>query len=185
MARRSGPLGPSMASLYPRSGGPHAHGARVVWFVEVCELPRFANCKNRHCNTMEHLEATKLANLLISRAFHFSLGSASKIKQLVESTHSPCNSRVISVSCNARMGKIVLQHGVIPGSCHMKAQGISSPGTHEAMQLGRCHMSRLYGSTHRSLQDRFDTRRLAQNVLYVWGPIPGRTSSAHAFASTF
>src|SRR5262249_29671376 len=32
----------------------------------------------------------------------------------------------------ARMVKILLQHGVIPGSCHTKAQGISSPGTHEA-----------------------------------------------------
>jgi hypothetical protein len=27
----------------------------------------------------------------------------------------------------------LLQHGVIPGSCHTKAQGISSPGTHEAI----------------------------------------------------
>ena len=28
--------------------------------------------------------------------------------------------------------KIVLQHGVIPGSSQTKAQGISSPGTYEA-----------------------------------------------------
>jgi predicted pyridoxine 5'-phosphate oxidase superfamily flavin-nucleotide-binding protein len=28
----------------------------------------------------------------------------------------------------------------------------------------RCHMSRLYGPVHRALQDRFDTRRLADNV---------------------
>ena len=33
-----------------------------------------------------------------------------------------------------------------------------------SLQLGRCHMSRLYGPVHRSLQDRFDTRRLADNV---------------------
>jgi predicted pyridoxine 5'-phosphate oxidase superfamily flavin-nucleotide-binding protein len=33
-----------------------------------------------------------------------------------------------------------------------------------SLALGRCHMSRLYGPTHRSLQDRFDTRRLADNV---------------------
>jgi hypothetical protein len=32
----------------------------------------------------------------------------------------------------------LLQHGVIPGSCHMKAQGISSPGTHEAMLMWPC-----------------------------------------------
>src|ERR1700756_5112986 len=30
--------------------------------------------------------------------------------------------------------------------------------------MGRCHMSRLYGPLNRSLQDRFDTRRLADNV---------------------
>ena len=30
----------------------------------------------------------------------------------------------------------LLQHGVIPGSCHAKAQGISSPGTHEAILMG-------------------------------------------------
>src|SRR5712671_6744101 len=30
----------------------------------------------------------------------------------------------------------LLQHGVIPGSCHTKAQGISSPGTHEAIRCG-------------------------------------------------
>ena len=30
--------------------------------------------------------------------------------------------------------------------------------------IGRCHMSRLYGPIHRSLQDHFDTRRLADNV---------------------
>jgi hypothetical protein len=30
----------------------------------------------------------------------------------------------------------VLQHGVIPGSCHTKARGISSPGTHEAILMG-------------------------------------------------
>jgi hypothetical protein len=29
----------------------------------------------------------------------------------------------------------LLQHGVIPGSCHMKAQGISSPGMHEAILM--------------------------------------------------
>src|SRR5262249_52413288 len=29
----------------------------------------------------------------------------------------------------------VLQHGVIPGSCHTKAQGISSPGRHEAILM--------------------------------------------------
>jgi hypothetical protein len=29
----------------------------------------------------------------------------------------------------------LLQHGVISGSCHMKAQGISSPGTYEAMLM--------------------------------------------------
>src|SRR6478752_7784409 len=28
----------------------------------------------------------------------------------------------------------------------------------------RCHMSRLYGPVHRSLQDRFETRRLSDNV---------------------
>src|SRR5262245_22573540 len=32
-------------------------------------------------------------------------------------------------------GKRLLQHGVIPGSCHTKAQGISSPGTHEAILM--------------------------------------------------
>src|SRR3954468_23565592 len=32
--------------------------------------------------------------------------------------------------------KRLLQHGVIPGSCHTKAQGISSPGTHEAIRCG-------------------------------------------------
>src|SRR6266478_9591556 len=31
--------------------------------------------------------------------------------------------------------KRLLQHGVIPGSCHVKAQGISSPGTHEAILM--------------------------------------------------
>src|SRR3989440_997467 len=36
----------------------------------------------------------------------------------------------------AGMVKILLQHGVIPGSCHTKAQGISSPGTHEAIRCG-------------------------------------------------
>jgi uncharacterized protein len=30
--------------------------------------------------------------------------------------------------------------------------------------MGKCQMSRLYGPVHRSLQDRFDTRRLADNV---------------------
>jgi hypothetical protein len=29
----------------------------------------------------------------------------------------------------------VLQHGVIPGSCHTKAQGISSPRAHEAILM--------------------------------------------------
>src|SRR2546430_3023632 len=33
------------------------------------------------------------------------------------------------------MLKIVLQHGVIPGSCHTKAQGISSPRAHEAILM--------------------------------------------------
>src|SRR5262244_2080051 len=32
-------------------------------------------------------------------------------------------------------GKRLLQHGVIPGSCHTKAQGISSPGRHEAILM--------------------------------------------------
>ena len=32
----------------------------------------------------------------------------------------------------------VLQHGVIPGSCHTKAQGISSPGTHGAILMWPC-----------------------------------------------
>jgi predicted HTH transcriptional regulator len=32
-----------------------------------------------------------------------------------------------------------LQHGVIPGSCHTKAQGISSPGTHEAISMWPCN----------------------------------------------
>jgi len=31
-------------------------------------------------------------------------------------------------------------------------------------KMGMCCMSRLYGPLHRSLQDRFDTRRLADNV---------------------
>jgi hypothetical protein len=35
----------------------------------------------------------------------------------------------------ASMLKIVLQHGVIPGSCHTKAQGISSPRAHEAILM--------------------------------------------------
>src|SRR6266851_5884419 len=35
-------------------------------------------------------------------------------------------------------GKILLQHGVIPGSCPTKAQGISSPGTHEAILMWPC-----------------------------------------------
>src|SRR6516164_5587215 len=30
--------------------------------------------------------------------------------------------------------------------------------------MGKYQMSRLYGPVHRSLQDRFDTRRLADNV---------------------
>jgi hypothetical protein len=33
----------------------------------------------------------------------------------------------------------LLQHGVIPGSCHTKAQGISSPGTHEAISMWPCN----------------------------------------------
>jgi hypothetical protein len=32
--------------------------------------------------------------------------------------------------------KIVLQHGVIPGSSQTRAQGISSPGTYEASLMG-------------------------------------------------
>src|SRR6202021_3554099 len=32
------------------------------------------------------------------------------------------------------------------------------------MPAGECPMSRLYGPVHRALQDRFDTRRLADNV---------------------
>src|SRR5262249_62276258 len=32
---------------------------------------------------------------------------------------------------SAPASKRLLQHGVIPGSCHMKAHGISSPGTYE------------------------------------------------------
>ena len=35
----------------------------------------------------------------------------------------------------ARTGKIVLQHGVIPGSSQTKVQGISSPGTYEAILM--------------------------------------------------
>src|SRR5262249_58446254 len=31
--------------------------------------------------------------------------------------------------CASGVSKIVLQHGVIPGSCQTKAQGISSPGS--------------------------------------------------------
>src|SRR5262245_21068947 len=34
-----------------------------------------------------------------------------------------------------RRTKRLLQHGVIPGSCHTEAQGISSPGTHEAVSM--------------------------------------------------
>src|SRR5436190_14446346 len=48
------------------------------------------------------------------------------------------------------MLKIVLQHGVIPGSCHTKAQGISSPGIdkgppHGALQSWRAAMEHYVG----------------------------------------
>ena len=35
--------------------------------------------------------------------------------------------------------KIVFRHGVIPGSSHTKAQGISSPGTYEATPMWPCN----------------------------------------------
>src|SRR4029077_212548 len=40
----------------------------------------------------------------------------------------------------------------------------SPPSSCAARNQERCHMSRLYGPVHRSLQDRFETRRLADNV---------------------
>ena len=44
------------------------------------------------------------------------------------------------------------------------AEYAPSLSTTSSLQRERCHMSRLYGPVHRSLQDRFDTRRLADNV---------------------
>src|SRR5215467_3545676 len=46
--------------------------------------------------------------------------------------------------------KRLLQHGVIPGSCHTKAQGISSPGTHEAIRCGLATMERCDGTLCRT-----------------------------------
>src|SRR5215470_5823423 len=55
--------------------------------------------------------------------------------------------RAITIQKNRRSDSIVtnfyftepawrlLQHGVIPGSCHTKTQGISSPGKHEAILM--------------------------------------------------
>ena len=47
------------------------------------------------------------------------------------------------------------------------ARAVGQPVVSPRASLGskeKCQMSRLYGPIHRSLQDRFDTRRLADNV---------------------
>src|SRR5215813_5420835 len=44
----------------------------------------------------------------------------------------------------------LLQHGVIPGSCHTRAQGISSPGTHEAIRCGLAKMESDNGMLRRT-----------------------------------
>ena len=47
------------------------------------------------------------------------------------------------------------------------ARAVGQPGVSPRASLGskeKYQMSRLYGPVHRSLQDRFDTRRLADNV---------------------
>src|SRR2546423_7760433 len=44
--------------------------------------------------------------------------------------------------------KRLLQHRVIPGSCHTKAQGISSPGTYEAIRCGLAKMESNNGALY-------------------------------------
>src|SRR5262249_21961175 len=71
-----------------------------------------------------------------------------------------CNNRIGAPACAfqpdlesiflAEMLKILLQHGVIPGSCHTKARGISSPGIdkdppHGALQSWRAAMEHYVG----------------------------------------
>src|SRR6516164_10923982 len=52
---------------------------------------------------------------------------------VIEATQIAGRRLVRLVAGNLSPGNFgLLQHGVIPGSCHMKAQGISSPGTYEA-----------------------------------------------------
>src|SRR5262249_32014868 len=51
--------------------------------------------------------------------------SPAPVANRITATESPTKK-----ACNG-----LLQHGVIPGSCHTKAQGISSPGTHEAILM--------------------------------------------------
>src|SRR5205823_14819916 len=55
--------------------------------------------------------------------------SPAPVANRITATESPTKK-----ACNG-----LLQHGVIPGSCHTKAQGISSPGTHEAISMWPCN----------------------------------------------
>src|SRR5262249_12119666 len=68
---------------------------------------------------------------------------------------------------NSDIGPIVIPHlqrSPATGGYAIVGSWQHRPGGSTSLALGRCHMSRLYGPTHRSLQDRFDTQRLADNV---------------------
>jgi len=82
---RSGPIRGQPASARPRRG----HRALI-------KAARFANRRNSYCGTMACLDHAKLANSLIRKASHFSLGSASKIKDLSLNPWPVSNNRPIS-----------------------------------------------------------------------------------------